>query len=88
VLTDLGLSYTFNPKTSFSLTVQNILNVMPEFELKALNADGQAILSDEASVKEQISYITFNGRYPVLSYDGSHFSQMGTTYLAQLTFKF
>ncbi len=88
VLTDLGLSYTFNPKTSFSLTVQNILNVMPEFELKALNADGQAILSDEASVKEQISYITFNGRYPVLSYDGSHFSQMGTTYLAQLNFKF
>lgn len=88
VLTDLGLTYTFNPKTSFSLTIQNILNVMPEFELKAMNANGQAILNDEASVKEQISYITFNGRYPVLSYDGSHFSQMGTTYLAQLTFKF
>lgn len=88
VLTDLGLSYMFNPKTSLSITIQNILNVMPEFELKALNSDGQAILSDEASVKEQISYITFNGRYPVLSYDGSHFSQMGTTYLAQLTFKF
>lgn len=88
VLTDLGLTYTFNPKTSFSLTIQNILNVMPEFELKAMNANGQAILNNEASVKEQISYVTFNGRYPVLSYDGSHFSQMGTTYLAQLTFKF
>jgi len=88
VLTDLGVSYSFNPKTSFSLTVQNILNVMPEFKLKALNSDGQTILNDESQVKEQISYITFNGRYPVLSYDGSHFSQMGTTYLAQLTFKF
>ena len=88
VLTDLGVSYSFNPKTSFSVTVQNILNVMPEFKLKALNSDGQTILNDESQVKEQISYITFNGRYPVLSYDGSHFSQMGTTYLAQLTFKF
>lgn len=88
VLTDLGVSYTINPKTSFSLTIQNILNIMPEFQLKALNADGEAILSDESQVNEQISYITFNGRYPVLSYDGSHFSQMGTTYLAQLTFKF
>lgn len=88
VLTDLGVSYNFNSKTSFSLTIQNILNVMPEFELKALNSDGQSILSDESQVNEQISYITFNGRYPVLSYDGSHFSQMGTTYLAQLTFKF
>jgi len=88
VLTDLGLLYTLNPKTSFSVTIQNILNVMPEFELKAMNADGEAILNDESQVKEQISYITFNGRYPVLTYDGSHFSQMGTTFLAQLTFKF
>jgi len=88
VLTDLGISYNINTKTSFSITIQNILNVMPEFELKALNSDGEAILNDADQVKDQISYITFNGRYPVLSYDGSHFSQMGTTFLAQLTFKF
>ncbi|MBL7871971.1 MAG: TonB-dependent receptor [Cyclobacteriaceae bacterium] len=88
VLTDLGISYDLNPKTSLSITVQNLLNIMPEFELKALNAAGQAILNDEGQVKEQISYITFNGRYPVLSYDGSHFSQMGTTFLAKFTFQF
>jgi len=88
VLTDLGLTYNINTKTLFSFTIQNILNVMPEFELKAMNVAGEAILSDEALIHEQISYITFNGRYPVLTYDGSHFSQMGTTYLAQLTFKF
>jgi iron complex outermembrane receptor protein len=88
VLTDLGVSYSFNPKTSFSFTIQNILNVMPEYKINAHNAAGQAILSDESAVKEQISYITFNGRYPVLTYDGSHFSQMGASYLAQLTFKF
>ena len=88
MLTDLGLSYDFNPKTSFSLTIQNILNVMPEYIIKAHNAAGEAILANENAVKDEISYISFNGRYPVLTYDGSHFSQMGTTYLAQLTFKF
>ncbi len=61
---------------------------MPEFEPKAFNSDGQTILNNESQVNEQISYITFNGRYPVLSYDGSHFSQMGATYLAQLTLNF
>ena len=88
MLTDLGLSYEFNSKTSFSLTIQNILNVMPEYIIKAHNAAGEAILANENAVKDEISYISFNGRYPVLTYDGSHFSQMGTTYLAQLTFKF
>ncbi|MEQ1586118.1 MAG: TonB-dependent receptor [Cyclobacteriaceae bacterium] len=88
LLTDLGVSYSFNPKTTFSITVQNIFNVMPEYKIKSRNAAGDAILSDENQVKDQISYITFNGRYPVLTYDGSHFSQMGTSYLAQLTFQF
>ena len=88
ILTDLGLAYTVNSHTSISFTVQNILNVMPKYELKAMNAAGEVILNNENAVKEQISYITFNGRYPVITYDGSHFSQMGTTYLAQLTCKF
>jgi iron complex outermembrane recepter protein len=88
LLTDLGVSYSFNPKTQFSFTIQNIFNVMPQYKIKAHNAAGAAILADENQVKDQISYITFNGRYPVITYDGSHFSQMGTMYLAQLTFKF
>ncbi|MBK5277721.1 MAG: TonB-dependent receptor [Bacteroidia bacterium] len=88
ILTDLGLSYNFNTNTTFSLTIQNILNVMPEYEMKAMNATGESILNDPAAVAEQISYITFNGRYPILTYDGSHFSQMGTTFLAQLSIKF
>lgn len=88
VLTDLGLAYNFDSRTSLSLTVQNILNVFPEYELKAMNAAGETLLKNPSAVKDQISYITFNGRYPVLTYDGSHFSQMGTTYLAQLSYKF
>lgn len=88
ILTDLGVSVRINSNTDFSLTIQNILNVMPEFKLVAETSDGKAILADADQVKEQISYITFNGRYPVLTYDGSHFSQMGATYLAKLTYRF
>ncbi len=88
VVTDLGVSYNLSPKASISITIQNLLNVMPEYKLKAMNSAGETILNDPSQVAEQISYITFNGRYPVLTYDGSHFSQMGASYLAQLTYKF
>lgn len=88
VLTDIGFTYNASPKATLSLTAQNILNVMPEYVMKAHNSTGAAILANEAQKQEQVSYITFNGRYPVLTYDGAHFSQMGTTFLAQFTYKF
>ena len=88
ILTDLGVNFRLDDNAAFTFTIQNILNVMPEFKLVAETADGKSILSDPDQVKEQISYITFNGRYPVLTYDGSHFSQMGTTFLASFNYKF
>lgn len=88
VVPDLSVTYTANSHLSMILAVQNIFNVMPEYKLTARNADGEAILADEQAVKDQISYITFNGRYPVLTYDGSHFSQMGTSFTFQLNYKF
>ena len=88
MLTDLGVSFSPTSKATISLTVQNIANVMPQYVIKAHNAAGQAILADESQVKEQKSYITFNGRYPIFTYDGSHFSQMGTSFLAQFAYKF
>ncbi len=88
VVTDLTIGYVLNSNANISLSIQNILNVMPKYNLKPLNDAGRAILEDPAQVAEQVSYITFNGRYPVLSYDGSHFSQMGTTFLAQFNYKF
>ncbi len=88
VLTDLGIGFTLDEHASLALTVQNILNIIPEYELQAMNANGNALLADENEVKDQISYVTFNGRYPVLTYDGSHFSQMGTTFTFQLSYKF
>jgi iron complex outermembrane receptor protein len=88
VVTDLGISCKINPKVVATLTVQNILNVFPEYELTANNTNGQAILEDPVQVAEQISFITFNGRYPVVTYDGSHFSQLGTSFIAQLNYRF
>jgi iron complex outermembrane receptor protein len=52
-----------------------------------LNSNGDAILSDAALVKKNVNAITFNGRYSMVTYDGSHFSQLGTTFLATLNFK-
>ena len=88
VVTDLNLAYNFNRNTIFSVTVQNLLNVFPEYVFKAENAAGETLLNNPQAVADQVSYITFNGRYPVITYDGSHFNQFGTSFLAQLTFKF
>lgn len=88
VVPDLAVTYTANSHLSATLAIQNIFNVMPEYQINAKNSAGQAILDDENQVKDQISYITFNGRYPVLTYDGSHFSQMGTSFTFQLNYKF
>jgi iron complex outermembrane receptor protein len=87
VLTDLNIGYQFSNRVNASIAVNNIFNITPEWKLKALNSDGDAILGDAAAVKKNINAITFNGRYSMVTYDGSHFSQLGTTFLATLNFK-
>lgn len=88
IVTDLGLSYNFNNAVTATFTVQNLLNVFPEWEMKAMNANGESILNDPAQVELQTNNVTFNGRYPIFTYDGAHFSQMGTSFLFQLNYKF
>ena len=87
MLTDIHMSYQFNHRWSTSLAVNNMLNILSEYKLKALNAGGQAVLNDAAEVKRNINAITFNGHYGIVTYDDSHFSQLGTTLLATLNFK-
>jgi iron complex outermembrane receptor protein len=87
VLTDINIGYQFSNRINASIAVNNIFNIVPEWKLKALNSDGDAILSDPAQVKKNVNAITFNGRYSMVTYDGSHFSQLGTTFLATLNFK-
>lgn len=88
VVTDLGISLQLSEKVSLGVNLQNLLNVMPEWEFRALNADGEAILKDAAAVKRNFNAITFNGRYSNVTYDGSHFSQLGMTGAANLTVRF
>jgi len=61
---------------------------LPKWELKALNAAGDAVLADPVQVKNNTNAITFNQRYNIVSYDGSQFSQLGTTLAANLRVTF
>jgi len=85
IVTDLSLSYQATEKIGLNLNINNILNVLPEWEFKALTTEGQALLDDTETnyaglTKQEIqtNLITFNNRYPVMTYDGYHFSQLGT----------
>lgn len=87
VVTDLGINFSATDKFTIALNVNNILNVLPQWEFKAENANGVALLNDPAQVKKQFNLITFNGRYSQMTYDGSHFSQLGTMFNLSLNYK-
>jgi iron complex outermembrane receptor protein len=88
VVTDLALTFDLFSNVSIAANVNNLLDVIPEWEFEALNADGAAILASEAQTKVQKNLITFNGRYDVMTYDGFHFSQLGRIYNLSLTHRF
>jgi len=87
-VTDFALNYNLQPNLTLSFNINNVFNTTPEWEFKALNADGKAVLADPAQVAIQRNLITFNGRYDMVTYDGSHFSQLGRTYAASLNWRF
>jgi iron complex outermembrane receptor protein len=95
VVTDLGVTYQITPKTTLSLNVNNLLNVLPEWKFVAI-ADpktgskeaGKAIMADPAQIKVQSNLITFNQRYSTMTYDGFHFSQLGTSFMLALNVRF
>jgi len=39
-------------------------------------------------IEIQRNLVTFNGRYSMVTYDGSQFSQLGRTYAASLNWRF
>ncbi len=45
-------------------------------------------MNDPTSRQLLEGFLEFSGRYRILGYNGSQFSQLGTTYYGQLTFKF
>jgi len=88
VVTDLGINFNATEKFTIALNINNIFNVLPEWEFKAENAAGQALLADANKVRNQSNLITFNQRYSQMTYDGYHFSQLGTMFNLSLNYKF
>ena len=91
MVTDLGVTYSASDKLTIALNVNNLLNVLPEWKFKAENADGTKILNGTSTVtseREQFNLVTFNGRYSQMTYDGYHFSQLGTMFNLSLNYKF
>ena len=88
IVTDLGINFNATEKITMALNLNNLLNVLPEWSFKTENAAGAAILADPAQTKNQSNLITFNQRYSQMTYDGYHFSQLGTMFNLSLNYKF
>jgi iron complex outermembrane receptor protein len=88
VVTDLGITFQASEKVTVSINANNLLNVLPEWSFKSENAVGDALLNDEAYLMNQSNLITFNQRYSQMTYDGYHFSQLGTILTAAVNVKF
>ena len=81
-----------------SFNVNNMFDVTPKWDLKPTNdvAKGSALLANSTKDaatgmtprEAQVNLITFNGRYPIVTYDGSHFSQLGRMYNMSLNVRF
>ncbi|WP_300025346.1 TonB-dependent receptor [uncultured Maribacter sp.] len=88
IVTDLGVNYSASDKLTIALNINNLLNVLPEWSFVSQNAAGDAILADAAQTQNQSNLITFNQRYSQMTYDGYHFSQLGTMFNLSLNYKF
>ncbi|MBE8723855.1 TonB-dependent receptor [Flavobacterium hungaricum] len=88
IITDLGINFNATEKFTIAFNVNNLFNILPEWKFVAENAAGEAILADPAQTKTQSNLITFNQRYSRMTYDGFHFSQLGTMFNLSLNYKF
>ncbi len=95
VVTDLNVGYAFSDKVSANIVVNNLLNVLPKWDLEltgsasdANYADAAATLADPAAKSLLEGFLEFSGRYRILGYNGAQFSQLGTIFNASVTIKF
>ena len=88
LLTDLAIGFELDKRTSISFIAQNILDIYPKYKIEALNSAGETFLKDPVQTRLLTGDLTFNGRYPYMTYDGAHINQMGTTFQAQFLYKF
>jgi iron complex outermembrane recepter protein len=88
IVTDLSVGYAFTNKLSLTLNANNLLNVIPKWDLVALNAKGAAAIAKPEDKALLRGFLGFSGRYDILGYNGSQFSQLGTMFNANIAFKF
>jgi iron complex outermembrane receptor protein len=88
IVTDLGVNFNATEKLTIALNVNNLFNVMPEWKFVAENEAGTALLADPNLKQQQSNLLTFNQRYSRMTYDGFHFSQLGTMFNLSLNYKF
>jgi iron complex outermembrane recepter protein len=87
-VTDVGVNFAATEKLSLAFNINNILNVLPEYKIEAVTPQAQALIDNPANLKRIQQNITFNGRYSQMTYDGYHFSQLGTMLNLSLNYKF
>jgi iron complex outermembrane receptor protein len=97
-VTDFAVNYELAKNLTFTFNLNNVFDVTPEWKFKPVNnvAAGQALLNSTTldstygltPAQIQHNLITFNGRYSMVTYDGSHFSQLGRTFAASLQWRF
>ncbi len=88
VVTDLSVGYSFSNKVSLTLNANNLFNVLPKWDLVALNAEGAKAIDTPEKKALLRGFLGFSGRYDILGYNGSQFSQLGTVFNANLNVKF
>jgi iron complex outermembrane receptor protein len=95
VVTDLAITFKASDKLTIAFNVNNLLNVLPECAFKGENAAGQAIIDSTVitstgltQLENESNAITFDQRYSQMTYDGSHFSQLGTMFNLSLNYQF
>ena len=88
-VTDLGINYSPTKKVTISFNVNNILDVLPKFNIVSdQSGKGQADIDNPAVLRDITNALTFNGRYSQMTYDGYHFSQLGRMFNLSLNYKF
>ncbi|GAB2553147.1 TonB-dependent receptor [Spirosoma aerophilum] len=88
VVTDLSLGYSFSKSLSASVNANNLLNILPQWELVGLNSTGTQYLANAENASLLRGFLSFSGRYSILGYNGSQFSQLGTTFNANINLRF
>ncbi len=88
VVSDLSVGYNFSKNVTFTANANNFLNILPKWDLIAQNAKGESAINTPEKKALLRADLGFSGRYDILGYNGSQFSQLGTVFNANLQIRF